>query len=89
MVTHLRIHRANDLTWCQRRISTNPNLRVVTVTERHHFLTSVHFNSDGTIDYTPMTREEKAELRTLRNFTYSQVTCRKCTDNGRRFQVED
>ena len=83
-VTHFRIHRANDITWCGRQISGS-NLNVVTRTARDMELSAIRWK-DGAIDYTPRTAEETEEARREWNSVVSQITCRRCTSNGKNFQ---
>lgn len=85
MVVHLRIHVANSVTWCGRKIPSatwKPTKyvaeNVVTVSERVHNLTSVKYGADGQIDRTPLTLAEKIERRTEWANLEKQVTCKKC-----------
>lgn len=84
-VTHLRLHK-NDLTWCYLKITGRPNLQVVQHSERYNELLAIRW-IDGQIDRTPKTPEEKQEIDELWNATVSQVTCKRCTRNGKSFQV--
>ena len=90
MKTHLRIHLANDLTWCGRPITYGrkaPLTNVVTFPKRLYDLSNIKY-VDGKIDYTPMTREERHEYVNLWNATVRKVTCLKCTKNGSMFGLK-
>jgi hypothetical protein len=71
MVTHLRIHQANDVTWCGIVLSNRPANSVVNVVTRPPY----KYGAERTADHVAHD-----------NAVLSSVTCKRCTKNGTRFQ---
>jgi hypothetical protein len=80
MTTHYRIHRANALTWCGLKLdkAREARLSVETIALRPFELTSPRFLPTGRIDYTPLTRAEKEEIKAERERLKAAVTCKRC-----------